>query len=81
LESAKRWFVVIDDSTTIVTVSSKSKSVYTIAKSILEVKKDTNGIEYYSLENPRYLKVVSCTENTAVKPRQSFVQDNLLKYI
>jgi len=81
LESRKTWFVVIDDSASIVTVMSKTRTVYTIAKSILEIKKTDEGVDYYYLENSRYLKVISCTENTAIKPRQLFVQSNLLKYI
>jgi hypothetical protein len=81
MESKKRWFIVIDDSASIITVMSKTRTVYTIAKSILEVKKTDEDVDYYYLDNPRYLKVISCTDNTAIKPRQLFVQSNLLKYI
>ena len=74
-------YIVMDDSSTIVTVVSKTKIVYAIAKSILEVTETQEGATCYYLKDPKFLKVISCTENTTVKPRQLFVQEKLLKYI
>jgi hypothetical protein len=81
LEVKKRFFIVIDDNSSIVTVISKSRVVYAVAKSLLKVKQTAENTDYYELSDFKYLKVISCTENTAIKPRQLFVQDVLLKYI
>jgi hypothetical protein len=81
MEVKKKFFLVMDDNSSVVTVISKSKVVYAIAKSMLKIKQTEENIDYYELTDFKYLKVISCTENTAIKPRQLFIQDSLLKYI
>lgn len=74
-----RNYIVIDDKSSIVSVISKSDVVYNIAKSKLNVVETEEGYMVYQLEDPRYLKVVSCTDNTNVKPVQKFVRDRILR--
>jgi len=74
-------YVVMDDGNTIVTVVSRTKVVYAIAKSTLEITETQEGTPCYYLKDPKFMKVISCTENTSVKPRQAFVQEKLVKYI
>lgn len=74
-------YVVMDDAGTIVTVVSRTKVVYAIAKSTLEITETQEGALCYYLKDPKFMKVISCTENTSVKPRQAFVQEKLVKYI
>ena len=81
MEAKKKFFIVIDDNSSIVTVISKSRVVYAVAKSLLKLKQTVENVDYYELSDFKYLKVISCTENTAIKPRQLFIQDSLLKYI
>ncbi len=76
-----RFYAVIDDKSSIVSVMSKSDVVYNVSKSRLTVEKSEEGYEVYNLEDPRYLKVVSCTDNTNVKPVQKFVRDNILRFM
>ena len=76
-----RLYAVIDDKSSIVSVMSKSDVVYNVSKSRLVIEKSEEGYEYYNLEDPRYLKVVSCTDNTNVKPVQKFVRDSILKFM
>ncbi len=81
LRSREKWYIVMNDKTSIVSVVSKSTTVYVVAKSLLNIYQSEENIDYYELKDPKFLKVISCTDNTTVKPVQLFVQDNLLKHI
>lgn len=74
-----RYYAVIDDKSSVVSVASKSDVVYTVVKSKINVVQTEEGYDIYELEDPRYLKVVSCTDNTNVKPVQKFVRDKILR--
>lgn len=80
LECQGNSYAVIDDSSTIITVASKTRTVYAVAKSKVSIS-NQDDIVYYTLEDPRYLKVISCTENTNVKQIQKFVLDNIIQYL
>jgi hypothetical protein len=81
LRSRDKWYIVMNDSTSIVSVVSKSATVYAVGKTLLNVYQTEENIDYYELKDPKFLKVISCTDNTSVKPVQLFVQDKLLKHI
>jgi hypothetical protein len=81
LRSRDKWYIVMTDSSSIVSAVSKSRTVYAVSKSLLNIYQTEENVDYYELKDPKYLKVISCTDNTAVKPIQLFVQDNLLKHI
>lgn len=74
-------FIVMDDVGSIVTIISKTKVVYAIAKSTLDITETQEGAPCYYLKDPKFLKVISCTENTSIKPRQLFIQEKLLRFI
>jgi hypothetical protein len=81
LRSRDKWYIVMSDNSSIVSAVSKSRTVYAVSKSLLNIYQTEENVNYYELKDPKYLKVISCTDNTAVKPIQLFVQDNLLKHI
>jgi hypothetical protein len=81
LRSREKWYMIMSDNTSIVTAISKSRTVYAVSKSMLNIYQTEENVDYYELKDPKYLKVISCTDNTTVKPIQIFVQDNLLKHI
>lgn len=76
-----KQYAVLDDTSSIVTVVSKRGVIYAIAKSKLESVETEEGVVVYYIENTRYLKVISCTDNTNVKPIQKFIKDNIIKYL
>jgi hypothetical protein len=71
-------YAVVSDTGTIITVASGTRVIYAVVRSKLTVEETEDGIRYYNLEDPRYLKVISCTENTNMKPVQKFVLSNII---
>jgi hypothetical protein len=83
LQTANKKFAVVEDSTTVVFVVSKTEIVYAIPKNKLVLFKDENGDDYYYTEEADNLKIVSCTRETIEKrhKRQFFVLTKIIKYL
>ena len=84
LKYLNRDYAVVNDSSSIITVISKSNVVYAVAKTRTEILEDEDdNFNYYNVENPRSLKVISCTEDSTKKYYldQGFVMDNITKYL
>ena len=67
LQTANKKFAVVEDSTTVVFVVSKTEIVYEVPKNKLSLAKDENDDYYYYTEDADNLKIVSCTRETIEK--------------
>jgi hypothetical protein len=82
LYSGGSYFVVADDSSSIIFTVSKTKHVYAIAKSKTQEMTNEEGILFYFVPNVDSVKVISCTVKREAKDlNQRFAIENLLQYI
>ncbi len=72
-------FIVIDDSSTIIYCYGKAKTIFTIVKSCVTVTQN-GSYKIYTVTDPRFLKVISCSDNLTLTDRTKFVVDNFSKF-
>lgn len=78
LKCNNRYYAVVEDFESVILVASKTEAIYAIVKS--KVYMDTeNGFPIYMVENPYYLRVVSCTvDSIKTVPIQNFVLNQIV---
>ena len=76
-----KQYAVLEDSSSVINVVSKKGTIYAVARGKVQEMETEEGVVIYYLENPRYLKVISCTDNTNVKPVQKFIKESVIKYL
>jgi hypothetical protein len=70
-----RLYSIVDDRYSIITAISKTNVVYAISKtkSDIKVMSDSKDFMIYYLEDPRNLRVISCSESSIKDEAQKFV--------
>jgi hypothetical protein len=78
LKCNNRYYAVIEDYGSVIQAASKSEAIYAVVKSKLFISQE-NGVPIYVLEDPYYLRVVSCTvDSIKTIPIQNFVLTQIL---
>lgn len=82
LFSSGKYYAVVEDSTNIIVVVSKTEIVYAVTKNRLQIDKVDN-IPFYYLDDPEHLKIISCTRESIEKRHkdQHFVINKIVKYV
>ena len=83
LYSGNKKFAVVEDSSSIITVASKTEVIYAVTKNKVQLTKDENGDPMYYVEDIDNLKIISCTRETIEKrqKKQFFVISKIIKYL
>lgn len=80
-----KYYVVVDDSTSIIYVASKEKNILAAAKSKIQLV-EQGGIPVYYVEDIKVsgispLKIVSCSLNTIKNKNQIFVLEKIAPFL
>jgi hypothetical protein len=83
LQTFNKKFAVVEDSSSIIFVVSKTEIVYAVTKNKVNLKQDENGNYFYYVEDIDNLKIVSCTRETIEKRHKSqfFVITKIIKHL
>lgn len=83
LYSGNKKFAVVEDSSNIIIVASKSEVIFAITKNKVQMSKDENEESIYYVEDIDNLKIISCTRETIEKrhKKQFFVISKIIKYL
>ena len=80
-----KYFVVCDDSSSILYVASKENNILAVAKSKVEIK-EKDGVPIYYVEDIKVngispLKIVSCSLNTIKNKNQKFAIEKVVPFL
>ena len=83
LNSGNKKFAVVEDSSNIFIVASKSEIVYAVTKNKITLTENDYGDSIYFVEDIDDLKIISCTRETIEKrhKKQFFVITSIIKYL